>query len=570
MKYQVQLWHLCLSALLLLSTHSLEAQSRKLQKLYAEGQSGFKAGNYRQAMTAFEEAISTQETHDLVIKAHYFYAISAMRSQAYKLAQSYWQQLLERYPSWEHQSETYYHLADLAFREQKIPLALEYLKKIQAKTLQADIQNMKGHFIQKISLNELRLLQQQNPQDTLITQLLIDKLASEGSSIEEYFLMKEIAANYGMELPKSRKIDRIIKKREPYKVAAILPFDFERLRKKRDTTSLFRISSGIYQGMRIAQQELDTLREMPVELYAYEMPESAEQVGEWFEQGEFEQVDLIVGPLRDANYEKVSTLAASRQIQIINPVSENRALVNSDFSFLYHASKAQQAQYVLDFYDANYRNKNLLILHDNLSRNQQLAEHYAQAVGKDNSIKLLGKQELKSYQSNELGDIIAQYQAKGLGVIFISSTSQVLAEGLIKAVREQNFNGLIFAPEAWLKFQSITYEDYQQARVHIVHPDFIDPEAQVSVSFDKKYQDFTRKSADEYARIGYDLMYYFTEMLYNQGSRQSWREALEKAKPQAGKTFNAFDFRLGNDNNYVPILKFEDDLPTLVNPIEKE
>ncbi|NJO02678.1 MAG: ABC transporter substrate-binding protein [Bacteroidia bacterium] len=410
------------------------SQSKKFISTYNAGYQAFNQEKFGSAIQLFREVIGLGEAHPLLQQAHLYAAFAAYKAQDWEQARQLFQVTLQEYPSIKERDEIYYALADIAFRNQNQRQALQHLNQIQSPGFQPDIQRMVGYYISQMEILELRLLQQNLPQDTLIAQILVDKLAASSDQPEDMYFVQDLMSELNLQDPPVKKIEKVVYTRQPYKVAAVLPIDLEDF-KHRDTTRLGRIGLHMYQGMRLAKQELDSNQQASIELYAYDLgSDETATLSRWISSGEFDDIDLVVGPLFDKSYRQMAQLAGEKKFTIINPLSVDDNLLLNKFSYLYQPSTAMQAEQAATYVASNYRNKSTLILFDNLPRNQQMAEVFrqkAEALG----LKVLAFEEVKTYDFNKLRTLLSQLNASEIGSIFVGSTSQSVAEEIMKIAR---------------------------------------------------------------------------------------------------------------------------------------
>jgi tetratricopeptide (TPR) repeat protein len=352
---------------------SLFAQSGKVKKAYNTAKQFLSQKNYELAMTYFDQVRKVKTKNPLAPNAHFYYAQCALLSNRLEDAKQNFELVLNQYPDFGGIDEIHYALADIAFQASADDQAIRHLQKIQATDFKKDIQGLKGHYAVKMNVMRLRLLNQIFPQDTLIAQCLVDKIAATSEKADELSLIEGLVSQMNLEAPKALKTPKKVFRKPRYKVAVIFPFDTERL-KKGDTSAVSRLSIGLYQGMRTAQQELDTLEGTKLELYAYELKRDGEDaLKKMLEEKEFDDIDIIIGPLFENLYKIVADFAAKRQIQVINPISIDNKLLINNFTYLYESTVETQAQKITEFVKKNFENPNTLIFYDNLSKNKNLA-----------------------------------------------------------------------------------------------------------------------------------------------------------------------------------------------------
>jgi ABC-type branched-subunit amino acid transport system substrate-binding protein len=536
------------------------AQSKKLKKLYNQAKQQFNQQNYSQSLLTFQEVIGFDEENQLIENAHFYYALSAYRSNIFAQAKPAFEQILTKYPNSKAQDEVHYFLADIAFKNNETESAIRLLQKIKSPDLKRDARQMRGFFAQKLDLMKLRFLQQTFPQDTLIAQVLVDKIATTSDKEDDYILLENLLTNYRLEAPKNRKLEKIMRVRRPaYKVAVMLPFDLKKVTKDRDTTSISKLSLQFYQGMRIAQRELDTLDQAKIKLIAYDLSRETEQnrADTLLLNQELKDIDFVIGPLFENSYKKIADAAAMDKINMIHPFTYDSKYLQNRFTYLYQPSQETQARQAISFAKTKFPNKSILIFYDNLAKNKAFAQIY-KLQAEQAGVQVLAYEQVSSSDMSKLASTLNQINPTKVGSIFISSTSQLIAGELLKLLQEKIYDVPVFAPDAWLNFQQVDYADYEKLNVHFIYPDFIKTESLEALKFKKAYTstEFARlQEPSNHAYLGYEMVHFIAKLLQESGSRLDYTPVLQKMPAQTGIVNEKLDFTQSHDNQFVPILK---------------
>jgi ABC-type branched-subunit amino acid transport system substrate-binding protein len=545
---------------------SAMAQSRKVQKNYTIAYQLFNQGKYISAKDAFNEIRNSGENNKLVENAYFFYAKSAFENQETEVARDAFQAMLEKYPNWESRSEIQYILADIAFQNKDHELGLAYLKQIQNAGFKKDIAQMKGFYLTQTPLLKLRVLYQTFPKDTIIAQVLVDKIATNSEDVSDYDLMESLIAEFKLTRPEKAKLKQIIYRRRPYKVGVMLPFDFEKL-KKRETTTLADISINMYQGMRLAQKEMDSLSQVRFKLYAYEINRNSEaDIDKMILKGEFNDMDLVIGPLFPDSYKKMIGISESKSFNLVQPLTSTQESEPRNFTYSFLPAFNEQADAVLNYINTKVDKKATVILYDRLNKELAFAfQQKAQAAG----IKILAMEEIKTVELNQIKTIISNLNPSEIGSFMVSSSSQLLAQEVLKYMNVNGIKVPTFVPSAWLKFQDIDYAEYERFKILFIYPDYVNMDTPQSVHFKAAFQKFFKnEEPSQYAYLGYELAYLFAEMLDKYGTQNDFKRIFKQKGVIKGKIIEGIDFSKGSVNAYVPILRINNGEPELVNALK--
>lgn len=541
------------------------SQSRKLKKAYNQAITIFNQQNYRQALLEFQEVLDFNEDNQLIENAQFYYGLCAYKNEMPDQAQSALNEFVNKYTNSNVKDEANYLLADLSFRKNDLDKAFLYLKKIQKPERQQAGQKMQWFFLQKQDVPRLRLILQNNPKDTLIAQVLADKIAATSEIEDDYILLEQLINDYKLNPPQNRKIEKIVRRRPVYKVAMMLPFEIQKVKTK-DTSTVSKLSMQLYQGMRIAQKELDTTARLKFEVLAYDLNRDSEKnsLDSIFLNRELRDVDFVVGPLLENAFKKVADSALKARIQTIQPISIDDKYIQNRFTYLYHPSQETQVRKSVEFMKKNFRNKTAIVFFDNLAKNRALANLFKETAEKQ-GLQILVFEQIQTTRLHKLDSIISSLNSTKVGSIFITSTSQLIALELVKVLKDRIFDVPVFAPDNWLKFQELTNADLEKLNFHFVYPDLLNVDTNDALKFKKAYLNQTpRLELTDYAYLGYEMLHVMAKWVAEFGVQTDYTTSLRKKTAENGIVTEQLDFGDYNSNQYVPILKIKEGVPELI------
>jgi hypothetical protein len=137
---------------------------------------------------------------------------------------------------------------------------------------------------------------------------------------------------------------------------------------------------------------------------------------------------------------------------------------------------------------------------------------------------------------------------------------------LISAL-EQKFSKLpIVTLSNWLELKMISFEQFERRNVHFIYPEYIEYTSDTVKTFRSNYIKRRNIVPSIYSYQGYDMMTYFGKLLGEHGT--FFQQALHQRPPARGKILSGYNYQGSNDNQYVPLIKFQDGRLVLVNRIE--
>jgi len=562
--------------ILFLFSASLFAQNKKMQAQYQKGKDFITAKQYNEAVMAFDDLLKAHKGNIYVEYAHYYTALSLFHLKKYKDAEKILEKLSEKYPQWDKMQEVLYLQANIAFERKEDNIALSYVEKIKP-PLAKDAQDMKAFYLGKRNLATLKNLQIVYPKDKTIAQILVDKLAVEGSTLQDLELLEDLVAKYNLEKPQKIRLQRVEKKIKRSKsdtlhVAVFLPINFKNYKDAQKRSTATNLAIEFYQGMRIAKRQLDTSKVL-VNLLVYDIYQTPDALELMYQKNEFAKIDLFVGPFYDEDFAKALEIAEKKDIPIINPFLTNPKFLESKNAFFLQPSIETQGKQAAAFAQKNF-GKNVIVFHSELPDDLKLMHAHRAEVERLGG-KILVQHKLSVTTIPQIEQILANPEYKDVNYVFVASPSQAAAEKIMEQMKEKLPNVPILTTLAWRKFAEIKPADLEKQQVHFIDPDYI----KLGGDRDKFRIEYNLKvrHVEMYSNMiapplaahkGYDLTLSFIKTLYQ--NKENFYEKIENNENFI-RTYRGYVFtEKDRDNQYVPILKYVDKKLIVANPLYEE
>lgn len=562
--------------ILFLFSASLFAQNKKMQAQYQKGKDFITAKQYNEAVMAFDDLLKAHKENIYVEYAHYYTALSLFHLKKYKDAEKILEKLSEKYPQWDKMQEVLYLQANIAFERKEDNIALSYVEKIKP-PLAKDAQDMKAFYLGKRNLATLKNLQIVYPKDKTIAQILVDKLAVEGSTLQDLELLEDLVAKYNLEKPQKIRLQRVEKKIKRSKsdtlhVAVFLPINFKNYKDAQKRSTATNLAIEFYQGMRIAKRQLDTSKVL-VNLLVYDIYQTPDALELMYQKNEFAKIDLFVGPFYDEDFAKALEIAEKKDIPIINPFLTNPKFLESKNAFFLQPSIETQGKQAAAFAQKNF-GKNVIVFHSELPDDLKLMHAHRAEVERLGG-KILAQHKLSVTTIPQIEQILANPEYKDVNYVFVASPSQAAAEKIMEQMKEKLPNVPILTTLAWRKFAEIKPADLEKQQVHFIDPDYI----KLGGDRDKFRIEYNLKvrHVEMYSNMiapplaahkGYDLTLSFIKTLYQ--NKENFYEKIENNENFI-RTYRGYVFtEKDRDNQYVPILKYVDKKLIVANPLYEE
>ena len=541
---------------LLMSYWAYGQSAQELRNTFNQGKKLFQEADYRAAMNSLEGFANSSSRNDLQLYGNYFYALSAYEYKDYSKAAQNFQKIIQNYPNWQQKDEAYFLLASSQFELGEWENAYQTCQKTQLNEQAESLSHLKKHYFMLMPLDELSKIAQKNPSDGLLSEVLLVRKAIKDPKSEA---VQQVIEKMDIKIPK-------ITTKKKYKVAVLFPFDIGSISTSTNQRSN-QFVLDMYEGIRIAQQELDSIG-FKIDLLAYDTEQSTAHLRGILKNKKFQDVDFIIGPL----YLNVTPLAMDfaekNQILNVQPLSNNHELLKNNFTYLLQPSFRTQAQKAAQFALDSFPEKQALIFYGSTPKDSVLAWEYKNYFEK-NGGKIVS---FRKFAKNSTAGLISDIgKASSKSHIFVSSDQEVLGVNILNISRANRKFLPIITTESWLNFPAMSLEQFDTEPIYFLMPDFIEPSNPFLQDFRKKYYQKTNIIPSRYAYLGYESLLYFGKKIRSFGG--NFYEKIQKTPFEKGNLLFGVEYGQNRDNQVVPICRFLEGELTPVNylpPQEEE
>lgn len=579
------------------------AQSQTSQQDYIQAKQYFSEEKYKFASEYFKRA--AKESSPYQEYALFYLGLSSYYNGELGFARSTWRQIQTKYPRWNKINEVHYWLSKVYFDEGNFLQGMTYAKKTPVASSDFLRSNLSDN---SIHVEKLKSLQRQFPDEQVVAEVLVEKLASLPNSERDYVLINQLTAKFDInraqfDLPEIG--DSQFKNK--YKVAVILPFLFDDLSQAGKTVRN-KFVMDLYEGIKWAAQ-VNNKGKKVIELYPYDSKRSPEATAKILARSEMKSMDLIIGPLFEEPFNLVSDFAFINKINLVHPLSTKSEMIrNNPYAFLFRPSIEAQAEMAAEVVSRQAKNKNAMIFYESNPKDSLSALAYSKRI-KELGFNVLTYQSVDETTVRDTyddltevvelihsGNGIDSLRAKGriikqrksirnkgdkvyfeevlkikpdsVGHIYVASSKPLFASNYVSAVEIRNDSTIVVGRGNWLDFEMLTYEELERLSVMLVDLDFIDINApkyqEVSLAFMDKF----RRPISENVIIGYELMNEFSQLLTKNGSY--FQNNPSDMSLKQGVFFEGINFASGNSNQYVPVLRISEAKLKVINKIKND
>ena len=594
----IHLPRLCLPLACLLLTYTSSARVEKEHlKSYKAAKKYYAASNYAAAKAALEPLMDVEAKNDLTPYALFYYALSAYYHQEATLAERTFTTLVEEFPDWEQYDEVWYWLGQLRFEAQDYRGGVACLANITDKRLAKPVGKMKTYFLQQLDdTATLQMLLKLYPEDQVIAQVLFDQITHQPLLRRDFALLNTLGHDFNLALREHDPLKSVSSwKKDSYNVAVFFPFFVHEVDYEEESSNLFVIA--LYQGIKAAVAALAD-QGIQINLFAYDTKKDPTTTAALLAQEEIKGMDLIIGPLYAATIPLVADFARKHQINVFNPLSENAEVVGDNpFVFLFKSSLETQARKAAEFTLQNAPEAiSVGIIYGTSEADSIQAHTYKQHIerstGQEVALMLpIAPEEAQNFLHElraEAEEEVDEVQAEGQGEaneeqaplslaslthslaslthIYVASKNELIAANVLSAVEMLNLNPCIVGHEAWLQQSSLTLDQLQRLRLHLVAPDHIDYKRAGIYDFRSYFYDQFAQYPTSYACTGYDMMLFLGHMLDQHGVyfQKHWGAQL-----YPGAIYEGVAYSIYHDNQYVPIVKLQNNTFLICNQDKK-
>lgn len=591
--------NICL--LMLFVTASIFAQNA--DKVFKEGKALFDQKDYALALVKFAPLTSMNDENELVPYASYYYAVSAYHSGDSKTAKDMFLQLNQKSPNWSEKSEVNYWLAQISFELTDFENAMQYLDKIESERYSEDKEKLKHYHFSKVKdIEQLKTLLNQYPNEVVLANnllneiLKLDVVDQDIDMINELSDKYEIAVNVGFD-----DIDSSPKK-DIYNISLFLPFRYSS-----DSVALEQIQGTwpmrFYEGVQLGIEKLSS-EGINVNLQTYDTKGRGDVTKAILNQPEMVDMDLIIGPVIRAPVQEVSSFSESNKINMVNPLSSTSDVIeNNHFAFLYYPSNESLALKAAEYTKQNFtENKNAAIFYSGPG-DKPRADYYRSLIEQDsfnvvifeqvaaaNSVMIqqlltdeeeldrdsltveLMMSEMDSLRTAEVEDweIYKERDFRydtlvilpdSIGHIFVASDDRALSASAISGIASRPDSIHFIGSSRWLSAeQSISFELLENIDATFTGSNLIEYESEAIADFRVRYEENFNTYPKKGVRLGdsytgYDIVVTYGRLLQQYG--KYFQVGMKRKSRIDGELTEAFDYRLTNDNRYIPILKIK-------------
>ena len=571
--------------------------SPETQRRYKAAVRLVQTGDYARAQTDLNAII--QRGGPLAPYANYYYAIASFRQTNYSQARLMLKQLMVRFPDWTKMNEAQYLLAAVNMESGQYEDGLTALQRITDPAIQADGTKLEQTFMSRVTaLSQLKQLNRTFPNDRIIGLALIDLIQRTATDKDDLELSDRLTNRFGVPgnvasrpsttsyvsttsaSPATRPsapVTRPNRAKGYYNVAVMFPFrldDFDPEKRGRTNQYVY----DLYDGIKMAKAKLQE-EGITVNLFAYDVDNDANRMLEVVNNPGFAQTDLIIGPLYVEPNRIASAYANQNTMLLVNPIATSSDLVtNQPMSFLAQPSLSQQARKAAEqARSLGTSGARRVAIYFGTSRKDSLLAMAYQAELKRQNYQIVDFRKL-SGTAQAMADAMqfatmttpvrpataptttpaAPPMGMTLNHVFLASSNEDDGVRLLDALSRRRVSAPLIATSGAFDYYRNSISTFTRRDLYLLYPDYVDATREPVVAFQEQYVAKRNTIPSVYAHEGYDMMLFFGRQMAKNGIPFRSRTTL-RTDVDDDYLLSGFDYSQTNENQVVPIVKFDGD-----------
>jgi LysM repeat protein len=357
--------------------------------------------------------------------------------------------------------------------------------------------------------------------------------------------------------------------KKEYNIALFLPFHsleasglgIDKLIRGEDQFSAkTNIALQFYEGALIA---IDSLKKqhLNAKIFVYDVDDNDSlAIPHLLRKPELAEMDLMIGPLYASSFMPVSKFAKAHSIPIVSPfVQANKILFDNPFVCKATSSNALQVVQMANFVVDSFHTQNIILINNGNKKDIELCDVFkkiAKDVCANKMYPLDSVKEVKGY-----GNIKQYLKSNKVNVLVLPSNNQSYVTEFINTINtlQNDYKIIVFGLQSWMNYDNLDFEYLNSLSLHLVSNIHINYNDEQTKKFVSKFTTNYKTNPDIYAFSGFDITYYFVDMLqkHGEGFLNDLVEHTYKGLMLNLQFIKSTTNNSGYENRYVRMLKYE-------------
>ncbi len=352
-----------------------------------------------------------------------------------------------------------------------------------------------------------------------------------------------------------------------FKIAVMLPLFIEENKEHKTDDTYFKNTEKFYEfyyGLMLAAKEMKK-QGLSVEFLLEDTRADAETTRSILSSMRMKDIDLIIGPIHSFNFKQASDFALNHNINIVAPFklkTHSRMLSNPAVFLANPGLDAEVAN--ISSYLTKSLNTSVLMLHNGTKEEQNIINLFRKnlllaALPYENINEVVFKN--LNYKTYGITGVENALSAGLYNVIVVPSNNQVFITNIATKLNylTKRYRIELYAMRAWERLRNIEISYLCNLGFHYGSTSYVDLDTPRVKTFKEQYKRYFNALPSHYSYMGYDIAYYFMNVLKDFG--KNFHKCV-------GETYNKeyakglqFDF---NFKQEIPYQGFENDWISIV------
>ncbi len=550
-----------------------QAKTQDLIAKYEYGKQLMAAEKYELAAEVFATIAQQETTNSIPQYARYLQANCLYRNGNILQSRLTLKKLMATASDWEQIDEARYLLGITYFEDMLPDSALHVLNQVRSSSMASEINTLKIEKLNSYSADQLQFIYLRFRNDTTVGKLLYQKMERLPIYERDTELFAELWERFSADSTAMDAQEYISIYKDVYNVAVMLPFNLAETNSRqvvRENQLVYDLYQGIQVGKEILADEGIILK-----LHLFDTRRDSAQTAQILSDSSMLLMDLIIGPLYSNTLPLVAEYSQTYQVPMVNPISSNSVIIaDNPNAFLLYPTEETKGEKMAAFTMEYFPNSHAYIIYGNSEQELKMAENYQKYLvdrgatirlfepfdySKKGYSKLIKDLESLSNVTPE-DEVMREYNLKPgertPSHIFAALNDPVSAVSLVSALQTLKAGHVnIVAPSPWLEFSQLTYQQLENSNVFLFYPNPIRTDTTHVQAIKERYMAKMNIPPFQYALSGLETIYTFGKYMHQYGT--GFRNAIHQDSLHQGILYDGIHYRGGNDNQHVPVFRFE-------------
>ena len=271
---------------------------------------------------------------------------------------------------------------------------------------------------------------------------------------------------------------------------------------------------GFYEGILTA---LDSLKNKGANLvvHVYDTHNDTAKVKKILSGPEFDNMDLIIGPVYNRNLRLTAEFAKKNEIYLFAPLSPSNSITYfNPYYIMMNATLDTHCRKLGEYINKKYSETNIVLIYQENPLETERVEHFSTIINNRNFKRLsITKQFVKPK------DIAPLLSDSVPNTVVIPSFDEAFVSYIFHQLNPllKKHEIVVFGMPTWNSYESLRSTYLQDLQVHITDSYWLDKEDERTIRFKKDYQKRFNCNPSQYAFRGYEIMTYIGHLVTTYG-----------------------------------------------------